>query len=121
MIPMSMHRLMEAYCRLTGKFAMLIKLPDYDVVAPENYYDEVIHAAPYLQAIDDAFESNNDALGEILSDEGGVLIFDTEEEMNQFYRQTVGDDGPTELNKYDGPARVYALTCGPEGTRNENT
>lgn len=40
----------------------------------------------------------------------GYILFDNEEEMEYYYQQVVGDDGPTELK-----------TCGPEGLLNENT
>lgn len=57
-----------------------------------------------------------------LVDGVAFLFFDTEEELKEYYNQVVGDDGPTEANPYDGPCRVYALTCGPDGQLlNENT
>jgi len=41
--------------------------------------------------------------------------------LDAYYR-TVGDDGPTKLNDYNGPCRIYALTCDPFGQLlNENT
>jgi hypothetical protein len=39
--------------------------------------------------------------------EGKHIIFcETEEEVFKRFEQVVGDDGPTELNHYKGPARV---------------
>lgn len=118
MVPMCTRRLMEEYCRITGKYAMYISFcwldADPELAVP---VEELEKAAPYLATQDE----NEDGMMEILGDEQGVLIFDTEEEMDHYYNLTVGDDGPTSLNPYDGKARVYALTCGPEGTRNENT
>lgn len=50
------------------------------------------------------------------------VLFTTKEECVAAYEQTVGDDGPTKSNPYDGPVRVYALTCDSDGVlRNENT
>lgn len=50
------------------------------------------------------------------------IICDSLAEMQTLYDQVVGDDGPTEANLYDGPARVYALTCDAFGVLlNENT
>ena len=50
------------------------------------------------------------------------LFFSSKEELDNHYNQIVGDEGPTELNDYDGEARVYALTCNPDGnSMNENT
>jgi hypothetical protein len=74
---------------------------------------EIENAAPYLK----------EHLPMLLVSGGeAYLFFDSEEDMNLCYHQTIGDDGPTETNSYDGPARVYALTCGPNGKLiNENT
>jgi hypothetical protein len=51
----------------------------------------------------------------------GFSVFDTEEDMNAFYDNIVGDDGPTKSNPYNGQIKIYALTCGPNGLLNENT
>ena len=75
--------------------------------------DEILKAAPYLNLDDHA---------QILADARGYLIFDSEDEMEKYYDMTVGDDGPTDSNDYNGSARVYALTCSAEGELlNENT
>jgi hypothetical protein len=51
-----------------------------------------------------------------------IVLFDTEEELLYAYNRTVGDDGPTKLNPYNGPARVYARTCDQDGNLiTENT
>jgi|SRR5579885_2969128 len=73
-------------------------------------WEEVKKAAPYLQ----------DHL-QVLMDGHGCLICDSEEECYKYYNLTVGEDGPTATNPYDGPARVYALMIGPEGCTSENT
>ena len=71
-------------------------------------------AAPYLT------DSNEDS--QLIADGCGILVFENEAEMGQYYWQTVGDDGPTLTNSYDGPVKVYALTCSAEGEMlNENT
>lgn len=49
------------------------------------------------------------------------LPFDNKAEAREFFDSVVGDDGPTKTNKYDGPARVYALMGGPSGWLTENT
>jgi len=82
-----------------------------------EWYDgdltDVIYAAPYLDLERDM---------QLLSDGQGILVFDSEEEMERYYKMTVGDDGPTESNSYDGPARVYAVTCSRVGELlSENT
>ena len=81
--------------------------------AQEKPYDELFKAAPYL----DLYEHI-----QVITDGVGYLLFDNKDECTQYYDQTIGADGPTQSNQYDGPQRVYALTCGPDGqTLNENT
>lgn len=72
--------------------------------------DEIRKACPIL--------SNDDILH---LDNGIVYEFETEELARTAYDYVVGDDGPTKLNPYTGPAKVYALLVGPEGAVNENT
>ena len=100
--------LMKRYAKETSKFCMYISWPE------EFLFSELIKAAPYLEKHEVAvLTSTTDSL---------ILIFDTEQEMVHYFNQTVGDDGPTKLNNYDGPVRVYALTCSNEGELwNENT
>lgn len=75
--------------------------------------EEFIKAAPYL---------NEEQFNQIIIERYGMILFDSQEEMNKYYDMTVGDDGPMPLNNYSGPARVYALTCDPNGQLlNENT
>lgn len=89
-------------CKATKKWGMFISFCIY----PEcSYsYSELEKAAPYLKDQTQFF-----------ADESGYILFDSEEEMWRAYDQTVGDDGPTESNKYSGPAKVYAITCDPDG------
>lgn len=54
----------------------------------------------------------------------GYVLFEGPEAkvtMEFNFNQIVGDDGPTRLNDYDGPVRVYAISFGPNGTLDENT
>ena len=74
--------------------------------------DELYLAAPWIKNLSD----------DIKFDSSGFLIFDTKEELDKVYNNTVGDDGPTEYNIYNGPVRVYALTFDQNGIIiNENT
>jgi len=75
--------------------------------------EEVLKAAPYLNVKEHI---------QILIDGVGWILCDSEEEMENLYWSTVGDDGPTRKNSYNGPVKVYALTCDPNGILlNENT
>jgi len=76
-----------------------------------NCYSELYKAAPYLKDLDN-----------LLMNDSIIFIFDSKEEMEVYYNQTVGDDGPTKSNQYSGPCRVYALTCSSDGVLlTENT
>lgn len=112
--------LFSGYCRLAKKFGLLLSIPNWlfdDDSFHGDFYVEVFKAAPYLE------EVFNDQHGMQAVMDGKVyLVFDTEEEMQRHYNLTVGDDGPTETNPYDGPISIYALCCGPDGEfLNENT
>ena len=102
---------LQTLAAATGKHAMYINItwPANDDVATS--IDHVITAAPYLKD-----------KGQVLIDNSAFILFDDEDEMRQCYQSTVGDDGPTKLNPYNGPACVYALTCRPNGDLDtENT
>lgn len=103
---------LEELCKATKKWGMYIS-----IYVPDDIWDDVSKAAPYLVETDDGNSS-----AQLISDRSGFILFDTEKEMLDTYELTVGDDGPTDTNKYDGPVHVYALTCYPDGqTGNENT
>jgi hypothetical protein len=101
-------------CKSMKKWGMLISFSvDVDQDAGSDVdilLNEVPQAAPYFSP-----DTVGDNYFQIILDGSCVLLFDDEKEMTLRYDQTVGDDGPTKLNKYDGPARVYAITCSPEG------
>ncbi len=93
----------QLLCKSTGKWGMFLSFS-----APEDELMELSKAAPYLN-------ENLENYYQIMVEDSCILLFDTEEEMEGHYNQTVGDDGPTKLNSYNGHTRVYALTCNPEG------
>lgn len=102
--------LLSALCRQHQMWGMYASLCGSN----ETHHEEVLRAAPWA--------SEGTALWNLTLEGCVFLFFSTEEEMRVVYLQTVGGDGPTETNPYNGPARVYALTCDPEGnTHNENT
>ena len=67
---------------------------------------ELNKAVPYL---------TEDQARQLLFDGGFLVVCDSKEECERFYSQTVGDDGPTKTNPYDGLANVYALTISDHG------
>ncbi len=72
-------------------------------------------AAPYLK-----FDDNETM--QAVFDGQAIIVCDTDKERDQLYHMTVGDDGPTKTNSYDGSVRVYALTIDRTGQAlNENT
>lgn len=103
--------LLSALAASTGKFCLYISF------APNEA--EVEKAAPYL--FDDERFLKQEFV-DVYYDGFCYMTFDSEEEMQRLYNMTVGDDGPTKLNPYNGKARVYALTAAPDGRLlNENT
>lgn len=80
-----------------------------------EYDAEIVKAAPILR---DIYESKPHEL----TDGFALLWFESEEEAREAFLSTVGDDGPTRTNPYDGPAKVYALLIAPDGQmQTENT
>ena len=100
-------QVLTTLCILSEKYGMYINFIEQDNIA------EIIEAAPYLDFIEHS---------QVFMDGHGWILFDSEEEMEDCYGRTVGCDGPTELNPYNGKVRVSAVTCSPKGElQNENT
>lgn len=95
----STFEIIEEYAKLTNKYCMYISFN------PFTLNSEIQNAAPYISDADS-----------ILSRGSGILLFDTEQEMNNYYDLTVGQNGPTNINKYNGGASVSATTFSNEGT-----
>lgn len=93
--------------KATGKWGMLI-----EITCPIQQVSKISYAAPYLNFQDDM---------QLMVDGKGFILCDTEAELYELYKVTAGDD-VNPYNSNPGPAKVYALTCGPDGiTRDENT
>ena len=115
------HDLMIEYCRATSKWAVLYS--GWNLYEPESGSSETdwrIHQDD-LETATIFMDRSAPNYFQVMSDGEGFSIFDTKEEMAAFYDLIVGDDGPTKLNPYNGPIKVYALSCGPNGLLNENT
>lgn len=81
----------------------------------DHFADDFMKAAPYLDL------DGNDTMQAVF-DGYAIIVCDSDKERDKLYELTVGDDGPTMLNKYNGPVRIYALTIDRTGqTLNENT
>lgn len=125
---------LKELCRMAGKWGMFVNFPQWDWFGDlfkdsyREFHNQLFQAAPWLKEIEerddkltDNFEDKENPL-QAISDGQAFLLFDSEEECEKYYNLTVGDDGPTELNSYNGKVRVYALTCDDKGQlRNENT
>lgn len=98
--------LAQAYAKAVNKPVLLVSIPVLDPVS------ELHKAAPYLA----------DADPQVFVDGQAFIVCDDWAECERLYGQTVGDDGPTATNSYDGPARVSALTIDAAGVlHSENT
>jgi len=100
---LSSNDLVSKYCALLHKYAI--------VFACDEGYDipEIQKAIPFLTE------------EEILMYNEGIILCESKECAYKLFACIVGDDGPTELNNYNGPARVYACVYGPAGPESENT
>jgi hypothetical protein len=108
---------LQALCKASGKWGMLLTFPDWIAQKQElnSFLDDKnrLLACPFI---------NLQQHGQCLVDGRAYILCDSEEECQKLYGQIVGDDGPTKQNPYDGWFRVYAITCSPEGElMNENT
>ena len=100
---------LQTIAKTSGKWCMFVSLPS------DMHLKETLKAIPFIKN-----ECENWL--QIIADGQAILEFDSEQECRNHFKQIVGDDGPTELNSYNGPARVYAMTCDPNGLlKGENT
>lgn len=101
---------LSALCKSTNKWGLFFSFqtyPDY----PD--FEELKKAMPY-------FDQRQHL--QMFAEGFGWFLFDTEDECEETFWLTVGDDGPTKTNPYSGPVRVYAITCASDGQlMNENT
>ena len=108
------HSAFTSLCRLSEQWGVMLVF-DEDFMATFDPETRTFPAAPWL-------DMDADHAWQGVADNRLFVLFDTEADMEHAYCLTVGDDGPTELNPYDGIGRVYALTCDPTGQMmNENT
>ena len=108
--------ILAALCKVNGKWGLYLE-PGVELEdLPQDKFDEAFKlAAPWVP--DDCWVQT-----EVLLNGRAFVLFETELEARVAFESTVGDDGPTERNPYDGPYKVYALLASPEaGALTENT
>ena len=105
--------LVQKYCRLAGKWAVVL-FPDQ---AEDFLFEEIKKAVPFLKI--NPQEGDDDI--QAIVDGVMIVLCDTERECNLIFEQIKGNDKP-ENNDYDGPCHVYAWICNTDGeVLNENT
>lgn len=108
---MTQHDVVEYVARTLGKPCLYVSFgaqygADYD-------YTEICKAAPYLSIVKH---------GQALIEGRAIIVCESEDEAYELFNQTVGNDGPTPANPYDGNARVYACIYSADGEpQTENT
>ena len=90
--------LAKEFAKITGSWCVYIC---YDH-AIDYGAEEITKAALYLSETD------------VLNNKQFIFC-KSEEEAYRYFNWTVGDDGPTKLNNYVGPVRIYAHVVNPQG------
>lgn len=121
MIKMTIIKSLCKLCKVSKKYGLYLSF-DEEEFTPE----EAKKACPFLNFNDNIPSSlvcPDDYLDYQAYADGHMFILcDSKKECCHLYNQVVGDDGPTDSNKYDGPCRVYCLTINSNGEmESENT
>lgn len=107
MLLLTVEKLLTHYCLTRQQW--ILQLSYCSVDEPK----EIIKAAPFLRL----HEASQLALRETI-----FFPFNMECAARHAYDTVVGDDGPTKLNKYDGPCKILATLWNSRGeVVNENT
>lgn len=103
---------MALLCEATNSYGIYFSWCQLDIDKYEYELEELLKAAPWMRQV------NEDNF--LWETETFFLL--PKEQVKWLYDMTVGDDGPTAVNSYNGPCKVYALTCDNYGRfLNENT
>lgn len=117
MLKLNRVEILQHLCIATNKWGLyLLNNTAYNMkdANSEQIAVESFKAAPYLDINEHPYFG--------YTDETCYLLFDTEEECYEKYNLTVGDEGPTSTNSYEGPGNVYAMMVSNLGEgMNENT
>jgi hypothetical protein len=102
-------QLLECACKVHKKWGIFLQLGPCEV----DQFDDVELAVPWIH--------EKGSISHFLAYGWQIILFDTEEETYEHYKVIRGDD-ENHFNTYQGPIKVYALTCTPDGECwNENT
>ena len=105
---------MQSLCLATESYGLYIRFDPEIVGPPENRFEEIKKASN--GRLDPIKES------QVMIEGCGIILFATEEEVDEAYLDFVGDDGPTSRNRYDGPMKILAIACNDRGVlMRENT
>ena len=111
----STEELLFEHCRKTRQWAVFLSLPMRDAKFVGKYTEEAQRAAPYLSQ-EQIFEAA------LCRDGTLIVLCKSERVAYRLFDQTVGDDGPTETNPYNGDFRIYAMVVNRKGeAETENT
>jgi hypothetical protein len=107
---LSRTKLIAQFAKLSNKWIVYLSWGGY-YLSDRFDYQELLKAAPYLNT---DLMQDEQAKEEIESaiiwstDNNAILTCETEEEAFYYFDRTVGDDGPTKFNNYQGRANIYA-------------
>lgn len=102
---LTLAELVQQHCKLAQKWAVVL----YPDLCEEFDFEELRKAVPFLE-INKKDKDDTQATVDGLM----IVLCDSEDECWRIFEQIHGDDKP-ENNDYNGPCRVYAWTCGPDG------
>lgn len=103
MTEVTVRDLFAAYCKLHGRWGLLLSFEPAECEVGDR---ELVAACPVYASLGVDAKCDGRAF----------LFFETERQARLEYSRTVGDDGPTPNNPYNGPAKVYALLCDEIGS-----
>jgi hypothetical protein len=95
--------LVQRHCLLTKQWAVVLYPGGDDL-------DEIEKAAPFIDTRGIEWDDTQAVVDGLM-----IVLCDSEAEHDRVFDSIVGPDGPTLLNPYDGPCKIYAWTCGPDG------
>lgn len=106
--------LLEKYTKSSGKYIVMLSCSNFeDDFIGTDAFSQLKKAVPMI--------TDYGELVKLFTGDTLFVEFDNSDAARDFFDTVVGDDGPTRLNSYNGPARVFACLSGPNGLITENT